>query len=203
MHSCLILAGGRSSSLPFDKTRLDLGGKPVIERQLDLLGAIFPQIIIVANRERHQELSQYERDGVKVIEEEIRGAGPLGGIYSGLAVTTTPLNFVVGCDMPFLNRGVIEYLLKKVDSAQVAIPISPEGIEPLHGVYHRDCGEPMMRQLERSELRISDFLKLVEVEYVPLEELKGIDTTGRFIFNINTTDDIKVAEEMFLEDHIG
>ena len=203
MYSCLILAGGRSSRLPFDKTRLELGGRLIIERQMDLLEAVFPNIIIVANRERYPELTQYHGNGIRVIEEEIRGVGPLGGIYSGLAATTTPLNFVVGCDMPFLHRGVIEYLLERIGSALAAVPVSPSGIEPLHGVYHRDCREPMMRQLEKGKFKISDFLKLVEVKYVPLAELEIIDPTGRFLFNLNTIDDIRIAEELFLENHIG
>lgn len=199
MRSCLILAGGKSSRFPVDKTSLELGGQSIIQKQLDLLRDIFPLIIIVANRERRRMLSRYRAEGVEIVEETVRGAGPLGGIYSGILASGAEVNLVVGCDMPFLNGRVIEYLLGRIEDAEAVIPRSQSGIEPLHGVYREACRDIMRSHIEEGRFKISDFLEEIEVDYVPIDELLRIDPTGGFLFNVNTPEDYIHAQEVYVE----
>ncbi len=63
---------------------------------------IFPRIIIVTNAP-----AAYASYGAVVVTDAFDKRGPLTGIYSGLLHSTDEYNFVVACDMPFLNPGLI------------------------------------------------------------------------------------------------
>ena len=82
----------------------------------------------------------------------------LTGIYTGLFYSPRPHAFITGCDMPFLKRGLLELILKNVESRwDVVVPVTEEGYQPLSAIYSRRCLEPIAGQLAEGKLKVSRF----------------------------------------------
>lgn len=75
---------------------------------------------------------------VKVMVDLYPGKGALGGIYTGLASSDSLYNLVVGCDMPFLNRDLLRYLIGIAPGFDAVIPRIDDMYEPLHAVYTKN-----------------------------------------------------------------
>jgi molybdopterin-guanine dinucleotide biosynthesis protein A len=193
MPSCIILAGGASTRMTGDKAFMEVAGRRVIDIQLEALKGIFDETLIVTNRERLDRVKGYEEKGVRVVEEPVRGKGPLGGILSGLLLSSSQENFVLACDMPFIKKEAVALVLERLAGYQVAVPRTVKGLEPLHAAYHRSCVPAIQRQLELGDLKVTGFFHLVDVTEVPFEELKRFDETGRLLMNINSPEDMRKA----------
>jgi molybdenum cofactor guanylyltransferase len=193
MATGIILAGGASSRMPGDKAFMVLSARRVMDIQLGVLEEVFEEILIVGNRERMERLKVYGSERVRVVEEPVKGKGPLGGIASGLELSRTDENFILACDMPFIKVGAVRHVLERLRGYQVSLPRTPGGLEPLHAAYRRDCLDAIRRQLEENNLKVSDFFSQVSVNYVPWEELARYDPTGRLLFNINSPEDMRRA----------
>lgn len=193
MATGIILAGGASTRMPGDKALMEVAGRRVIDIQLEALGRIFEEILVVVNTGRLVSLSALEGGAVRVVEEPVSGKGPLGGILSGLMLSGSEENFVLACDMPFVNSGAVEHILRGLEGFQVAVPRAPEGLEPLHAAYRRSCAPVIRRQLESGNLKVTEFFSKVSVREIPLEELRRFDPAGRMLLNINSPEDMKTA----------
>lgn len=200
MATGIILAGGASTRMPGEKAFMEVGGRRVIDIQLTVTGSMFAETLIVGNAGRMESLSVYRRGGVRVVEERVGGRGPLGGILSGLELSGSEENFVMACDMPFINRDSIAFIMDKLSGFQVAAPRTPEGLEPLYAAYRRDCADVIGRQVGSGNLKVTDFYKEVLVNYIRWEELLGFDPTGRLLLNINSPEDMRKAAGLAGED---
>jgi len=193
MATGIILAGGASTRMPGEKAFMEVGGRRVIDIQLQVTGGMFTETIIVGNAGRMKSLSVYRRGGVRVVEESASGKGPLGGILSGLELSGSEENFVMACDMPFINRDAIVFIMENLPGFQVAVPRTQEGLEPLYAAYRKDCVDVIERQIGSGNLKVTGFYDEVMVNYVSWEELLGFDPTGRLLLNINSPEDMRKA----------
>jgi molybdopterin-guanine dinucleotide biosynthesis protein A len=200
MATGVILAGGASRRMPGDKAFMEVAGRRVIDLQLEVMGGLFEEILIVANAGRTVSLSGFERPGVRVVEEPVSGKGPLGGILSGLMLSGSEQNFVLACDMPFVRREAISLVLGSLAGFQVAVPSTSKGLEPLHAAYERSCAGAIERQLEQGELKVTGFYGQVKVKEIPWEEFKRIDPSGRLLMNVNSPEDMRRAAAAGMEE---
>lgn len=152
---------------------------------------LFPEIIIVTNQP--QQFSEYH---AYIVMDEIPGAGSLGGLYTGLIRANNDYCFCTACDMPLLKPELIMHLIKKRFNYDAVIPVTTEGLEPLHAVYSKRCIEPIKKLLERGEFKISRFLSEVHVGYCEEEEIKEIDPSLTSFINVNTKKDLVKMQRM-------
>src|SRR3989338_5642445 len=107
--TAIVLAGGKATRMGGrNKAFLKIGGKTIIENLLDKLNPIFGKILIIANvpAQFNQSLvTSYQN--TKIISDIIPEKGPLGGIYTGLMTSRAKFNFVIACDMPFIDIWLI------------------------------------------------------------------------------------------------
>ncbi len=103
---------------------------------------------------------------------------------------------VVACDMPLLNLNLLRYMILLSANFDVVIPRIGGKTEPLHAVYSKACIEPIASLLRRNELRIIGFLSQVQVRYVEDHEVDIFDPEHLSFFNINTQDDLMLAQEL-------
>lgn len=197
MATGIILAGGASRRMPGDKAFMELGGRRVIDIQLEVMSGLFEEVLIIANAERMDRLREHESAAgrVRVVEEPVAGKGPLGGILSGLILSGTDENFMLACDMPFVIREAVAVVLARLADCDACLPSTPKGLEPLHAAYRQSCRTAIEAELEAGNLRVTGFLKQVRVNLVPWEELLEIDPTGRLLTNINEPEDMRRADE--------
>lgn len=187
--SAIILAGGQSRRLGIDKTALRIDGKTLLERTADLLAGICCEVVIVTSTTQPNVQMP-----ARVVSDLIPGKGVLGGIYTGLATIMFPYTVVVGADMPFLNRALLEYLVSLVPQYDAVVPVISGQAEPLHAVYSRVCLEPIKRQLEAQGVpRVVSFFGDVRVRNVAKNEMTPYDPELLSLFNINMPDDLERA----------
>src|SRR5579862_376258 len=94
--SAVILAGGQSSRMGRDKARLEIGGWPLLARQIQLLRKVGVEEIFVSGRPDQD----YAEFGCPVLSDRFAEAGPLAGIERALAEASLPWLLVVAVDMP-------------------------------------------------------------------------------------------------------
>ncbi|MCK4299568.1 MAG: molybdenum cofactor guanylyltransferase, partial [Planctomycetes bacterium] len=101
-YSAVVLAGGRSSRLGVDKASVPVGGRRLLDRVLSVLTNCFADVVVVGRTGSDEACGP-----VRFVQDETPGLGPLGGLYTGLGVVEHGRALAVGCDMPFINRGVL------------------------------------------------------------------------------------------------
>ncbi len=174
-----------------DKAFVPLGGKPLIEHVLAALTPVTEETLVVSNRP--EPLRSY---GLRVVPDEILGAGPLGGIYTGLVHARHPVNLVVGCDMPFVSGELVRNMITVARGADAVVPQIGQFIEPLCALYDRSLSGAMEDALLAGRFKIGDLLGRVRTLYIPEETVRQIDPELLSFLNVNTPEDLKRAEEV-------
>ncbi|HHY39957.1 MAG TPA: molybdenum cofactor guanylyltransferase [Syntrophaceticus sp.] len=187
----IILAGGKSSRFKGNKAFAKISSQRLIERVIHVLKAVFPKIIIVTNTPE-----EYQMFNAETVIDIIPGRGPLGGMHAGLIASPFELNLVTACDMPFINKELVKYLVAQAGADNDAVvPVIGGYPEPLAAVYRRSCIKYIEKVLLADQFQVKSFYKYINVKYIPEEELLGFGGEKAF-FNINTRDDLKNALKM-------
>lgn len=180
----ILLAGGKSSRMKENKAFLELDGRPLVERSLTALQAVFKEVLISSNQPK-----LFERYEVPVIQDELLDRGPLEGLYQGLKAGTYDAAFFVACDMPFLNVELIRFMAKWIPDYDVVVPRLQSGLHPLHAFYHRRCLPSIKNNLEIGRLKIIDFYSACSVRYVEESELQAFSNVSDVFCNVNSPED--------------
>jgi molybdopterin-guanine dinucleotide biosynthesis protein A len=193
MISLALLSGGVSGRMGQDKALMPFLGRPLILRILERLATAMDEVILCTNHP-----SDYAFLGLPLYQDLLPGCGALGGLYTSLNAAKGPIVEAVACDMPFANPALFEYereLLSKT-GADVVIPSTPQGLEPLHAVYRREtCLKVIRSALEAGEFKLVGWLPHVEVRSVQPEQVASFDPLGLAFRNLNTLDEFRQAEE--------
>jgi molybdopterin-guanine dinucleotide biosynthesis protein A len=186
-----ILAGGLARRMNgVDKGSLSIGGMRIIERQIAALRQVADSILVVGG-----DASRFDALGVRAVGDVIAGAGALGGIYSALVASTDPRTLVVACDMPFLCVPLLRRLVQASPlSADVVMPRTHEGLQPLCAVYATRCAGVLRRRIERGLLKAAGVTDDVRVEEIGPDELATYDPYGLMFVNVNTPHDYERAK---------
>ena len=188
--SGIILAGGKGSRINKNKALITLpDGKALIERSIGVLKEIFAEILIVSNQKE-----PYRAFGLQVVEDLIKGKGPLGGIFTGLTYSNSHLNFVMACDMPFPQPALIRLLLEECGDHDVVIPEASGEVEPLFAMYSKSCLPVIKDQLKKDELKVRRVLARLKVRKIREDQIDAVDPERLSFFNINTNQDLKKVQ---------
>jgi molybdopterin-guanine dinucleotide biosynthesis protein A len=192
-----ILSGGKSSRMGVNKSLLDINGTSLIERTLELLDSVFSEVVISSNEE---EL--YEFLGKEIIEDIYPDRGPLSGIHSALYSTKTEMNFFITCDMPFINKELINYLINIKSDKDIVLPKAEGRIQHLSGIYSKKI-LPTVEKLIRESMREGSQLRGSIYELLDQVETEIVDVSGTNFYhsdlflNINTHEDYIYAKSIF------
>jgi molybdopterin-guanine dinucleotide biosynthesis protein A len=195
--ACIVLAGGQGVRLGRDKVRETVGADSLLGRVLARLAPFNRDIIIVTAAEKSlPPLNGFQR--ARVVTDIYPGKGSLGGIYTGLAESSSPYNLVVACDMPFLNQALLRYMMGLAAGFDLVVPRLGELVEPLHAVYSKGCLAHIEGLLRRGNLEVRTIFDLVKVRYVDSAEIDQFDPEHLSFFNINTEADLAKARQMVM-----
>jgi molybdopterin-guanine dinucleotide biosynthesis protein A len=185
------MAGGKNSRMQRHKAFLELRGRYLVEHSLEVLQAVFAEVLISSNQ---PEL--FESYGVRVIPDLLKDQGPLGGLYSGLKATEYEVGFFMACDMPFVQSNVIHYLTRYVKDFEIVVPRGESGLQPLHAFYKRSCLSRIENNLKAHRLKITDFYADCKVRYVDFRELASCGNLRKIFYNINTPEEWANVREL-------
>lgn len=192
MISLAIQAGGQSSRMGEDKALKPFLGLPLIQTVVERLAPIADEILVAAN---HPE--KYSFLGLRIVPDLLPGKGPLGGLYTALASASSPVVAVVACDMPFASAVLLAEAARILvrEEADIVIPRTDKGLEPLHAVYRRDTCLPVIRAaIESNRLKVIDWFPRVRVREQTPEEVAAVDPSGLTFWNLNTLEEFTQAE---------
>lgn len=184
----MILSGGKNSRMNFnDKAFIEVQDIPVIQNTVKIFKEIFDEIIIVTNSSR--DYKKLSKDCI-IVNDMIKGIGPLGGIHSALSHTSKEKIFIAACDMPFLNRDLIKRLVEISFDGDYdcIVPGGSRGIEPLHAVYSKKILGNIGKLTKENDFSLKRLLNICKCKYV---EVSGEEEKS--FFNINTPNDIEEA----------
>ena len=188
-----IIAGGHSIRMGGrEKSFLDLAGATLLERTLSRLRFQVDDVVINANG----DASRFAATGVTVVEDILTDVGtPLAGLHAVLcygaakgfdAVVTVP------SDAPFLPLDLIQRLLESGEVTGAAIARSAGQDHYLTGIWTTAMAQSLGRLIQSEGMkRVQDFVVKAQAEKVVWAAVPHDP-----FFNINTPDDLAVAEMM-------
>lgn len=192
MVTVAIQAGGKSSRMGRDKSLINLDGRPLIEHVLSRVKGLGDEIIITTNKpDRLASL------GLRMVSDQSPIGGALQGLRTALEAASHPRVLVVACDMPFLRRPLLEYLLQRSgEDVDVVVPKNGRFYEPLHAVYRRRVLPEIEASLAAEKFRLDSFFPRVDVLSVADSELDRLDPERLSFFNVNTPEDLERARDI-------
>jgi molybdopterin-guanine dinucleotide biosynthesis protein A len=186
-----VLAGGRAERLGgATKPMLLVDGRPIIERQLDVLRPLFgPRVVVVANDPAPLRNAV---GSVEIIPDRVpAGAGPLAGLDAALAHFPAEVSAVVcvAGDMPFLQPALLEYL-RDAAPAPAIVPRLARGPEPLCARYDRFLAPLVTASLASGQRALHRLIGSLSATFMNEELLRRLDPDLRSFTNINTPGDL-------------
>jgi molybdopterin-guanine dinucleotide biosynthesis protein A len=182
----VILAGGKSTRYGTNKAFAEVQGVRLIERTIRVMGSVCPRLLLVTNTP-----AEYAYLQLPMVEDLIKGLGPLGGIYTGLEVIEDENGLFVACDMPFLREDLLRYMVTLRGDFDAVVPRIDWMVEPLHALYTKKCLPSLRKFIHSQELQILKFFQKIRVRYLEEEEIRKVDPDLKSFFNINRPEDLE------------
>lgn len=181
-----LIAGGQARRLGgLPKGLLELQGEPLVARALRTFGELFADSVVVAN-----DGAPYERFGVRIVQDRIRGKGAPGGLHAALAAARTEWIFAAACDMPFLRTGPISWLADHREGASAVIVAWRGRLEPLHSFWSRSSLPVIERMLADGNPSMWEVAAKIGARIIDETEWSLIDPEGSSFANANTAEDL-------------
>jgi molybdopterin-guanine dinucleotide biosynthesis protein A len=177
----IILSGGKSLRMGENKAFIDIEGVPIIQRIYTLFKELFHEVIIVTN-----QIELFKKFDSKIYSDLLPDKGALGGLYTGLFFSTSPYSFCVACDMPFINKSLVQYLIKRIGDEDVIVPRTKDGLQPLHAIYSKNCLGPIKEIIEQGKFKIIDIFHRVQVNIIEEADFISLDPFRESFINVNT-----------------
>lgn len=189
--TAIILAGGKSSRMGFDKQFLKLEDKSNIDLLIEKLSPIFDDFLIVTNKP-----NEYDKEYIRVVSDEIKDKGPLSGIHIGLKESKSKYSYLIACDMPIVNLDYIRYMMDLIKRKQSYAVVTKAriGIEPFNGFYSKDLIKPIETYLKGNKRDIKTLLETVDTTYISYKKALRMSPDWSMFLNLNTKEDLKIYE---------
>jgi molybdopterin-guanine dinucleotide biosynthesis protein A len=192
-----ILVGGGSTRFGRDKALVEIGGRIMLAQMIELMQSAAGKVKLVALP------GKYEGYGVEIVADQWPGEGPLGGIITALedagkGSRKSEWNLMVSCDMPFFTNDWLKFMCGRAaeSKAQVVLPHSASGPEPLCACYRTDGAGALRAAFESGVRKVTEGLKHVTTEVLDEKDWKRFDSAGRLFWNMNTLADYEEARRV-------
>ena len=189
--TAIILAGGKSSRMGFDKQFLTIGDNRIMDIVISKLLEEFSDIIIVTNKP--EEYSDEKYDKHKIVSDIIAGKGPLSGLHVGLKNAKSEYAFFIACDMPNINLDFIRYMKKKIieTSPDACVAETDEHIEAFNSFYSSDIVSTIEKQLQNDKRSVYSLLKTVTTFYISEDVTLKFSKDFDMFKNLNTPKELE------------
>ena len=198
--SGIILAGGSSRRLGFDKGLKKIAGKPIVRYVIDALSAEVNEIIcVVESEERRQMYITALEKSAEVYCDKYNVGSPLIGLLTGLSHCKNEYAIVVACDMPFIQPSLISFLHNRALGHNGSVIVNPNNwIEPFLAVYRVIPSLAEANRLFRAgDLRLRMVLRnLPDIVYVKIEDINVNDKASMSLFDVDTGEKMALAEKI-------
>ena len=188
-----IIAGGPARRFGgVTKSLLEIGGRAVADRQLEVLRPLFSRVFAVAN-----DPAPWRARGVDVVADRVTGAGPLAGLAAALAAAGDADAVVcLAGDLPFLSPALLAALREQAPEADALAPRPAGRAEPLCARYAVRLRAAVEARLAGGRLALHELLAEAATAWLDDGELAALDPDGMSFVNLNSPHDLRRAEEI-------
>ncbi len=185
--TAVILAGGKSTRMGFDKQLLKINERRLIDNLRKKLGGQFDEIIVVTNKSEY-----YLGFSDKITKDIIVGKGPLSGIHAGLTVASSLYVYFVACDMPNINMKYIGYMQREMKNLNIKACVTRFGqwIEPFNAFYSKDMIGDIEKHLLMNQRSVNSLLSKLPVHYIEEAKAREFSPNWDMFLNLNTREDL-------------
>ncbi|MCZ7608591.1 MAG: molybdenum cofactor guanylyltransferase [Ignavibacterium sp.] len=196
----IILSGGKSKRMGVNKAMLKIGNEMLIERTCNLMSGLFRKVLLITNTPEEYRFLRLE-----TFEDIYKNVGPLAGIHSGLFHSLTDKNFFIACDMPFVNKELIEFIIDYKTDKLITIPKAEGGTQQLCGVFSKSILNDIERIIKENlknnseqefrkniSFKVQLLFQNINTEIIDIEAKFDKYKKGMF-FNINRKEDLEEA----------
>jgi len=183
----LVLTGGRSRRMQRDKASLEYAGKSQLARAMELLTRLVARSFVSV---RTDQLHDPQRTAYDTIADIRQNLGPIGGIHAALHAYPECGWLILACDLPFLDRDTLQYLIAHRASTRMATAYrsSFDGKpEPLCAIFEPRSREIIEQSLAGGQQCPRALLSHNDVELLELPNARALD-------NINTGEEYAAAQ---------
>jgi len=178
---------------------LEVEGVPLIVRTARMVEPLVSEVTIIGPPDRYACLGLRTIEDRQIAGREGQGwlRAPLVGIATALSATNAPWNLILACDLPYLTSDWLDWLLARAvtSEAQIVVPRSSGGLEPLAAVYRKECAAGIDAALRRGIRKVTDAMKDFRTEALSETDWRGHDPQGRVLTNMNTPADYEEAKK--------
>ncbi len=177
----LILAGGKSSRMGFDKGSIDYHGKPQREYLFDLLGKYCNQVFTSCKNSNDIPKT------LNPLPDQFQINSPLNGILSAFQFNKNVAWLTIPVDMPMIDAAVIEFLLAhRNESKKATCFFDSDGTnpEPLFTLWEPSASDDLIKFHESGKISARDFLKQSDIHILSVPN-------SRYLTNINSEEEWK------------
>jgi molybdopterin-guanine dinucleotide biosynthesis protein A len=188
-----IIAGGRALRLGgVAKPFIEVGGRTIAARQLEVLRPMFRRVVAVVAG--GADGAPWSALGVEVLADAADGGGPLAGVAAALAAV--PPEDAVVCvagDLPFLAPALLAAVRDRAPGADAVAPRAGGVPQPLCARYAARLAGEARARIASGRLALHDLLAGRAV-WVEGEDLRALDPGGEGLLNVNTAADLARAQ---------
>ncbi|MCL2235291.1 MAG: molybdenum cofactor guanylyltransferase [Defluviitaleaceae bacterium] len=186
----VILCGGKSSRMGFDKSLLKIDGEYVINIMSDKLGRIFDRVSLCANGS-----GKFEKFGLPIITDiHNDGIGPVAAVHSALRSCGSQYVFVVAVDMPLLNLELIRHMMQVLEAADPPpLAFAPETdgyLEATHAFYSINALGYIEKQIDAGNFAVNKILKGLDAMRLDEGISRSFDADLTMFTNLNYAEDL-------------
>lgn len=174
-----------------NKALIPFQGVSLVERVFSRVHSLSDDIYVTARQPR-----DFPNLGVPVYQDSEDISGSLIGLLTALQHARYETLVVIACDMPFVVPALVDALAVALQSglADVAIPRTPNGLEPLLAAYRVPVCLPAVEQaLHSGSMRMISWLDAVKTLEMDETVLRRHDPLLQSFININTPEELRQA----------
>lgn len=176
----IVLAGGHSTRFGSNKALAIWNEQTLLERSVELIRPYCRDVLISG------DYPAYETLQCKKIPDLLPDLGPLGGIYTAFKHTDTPYLLFLTCDMPLMNRSLIERLITDDPLKEVTLWQEIEGtLQLFPSLFSRNILQWIEGKIRRKELSIRSILSEVSFRLIPVRQ-----KDEKAFLNVNHAEDL-------------
>ncbi|MCB1176922.1 MAG: molybdenum cofactor guanylyltransferase [Leptospiraceae bacterium] len=195
----IILSGGKSSRMGTNKSFLKLGGKTMLEIIIERSKKIFKETILITN-----DPDIYSKYEISTYTDIYKNFGPIAGLHSGLMNSNTEKNFLLSCDIPFLDEKSIEFIINYFSDSNCIVPKAEGFVQHMCGLYNKSLlpqiesilKDVVKEKKDKKSCKMGSLVKQSDGIIIDFEK-EYPDYKSKLFLNINSRDDFEMALKEF------
>ena len=165
-----------------DKGLVTYKNKALVSHAIHSIEEYCNEILISANE------GNYSSFCYKTVEDLYKNIGPLGGIHAGLSATQTSQNLITACDIPMIEKAILEQMKFETNRVQhVLLKMGNGFFQPFPVILSKNILPLIEDQIKEENYKLQELYSRIELQMGKDVSILVIENAPK---NVNTRDDL-------------